>query len=53
MLTTAQMGAALGMSAQRVGQLRREGMPMESVEAAQAWRDARAAARRPLSLNDR
>ena len=52
MLTTAQMGAALGMSAQRVGQLRREGMPMESVEAAQAWRDARAAARATAPVAD-
>jgi len=45
-LTNGAMAQALGISAQRVGQLKREGMPMESMEAAQAWRDARDASRR-------
>jgi hypothetical protein len=40
------MAQALGISAQRVGQLKREGMPMESVEAAVAWREARDVSRR-------
>ena len=46
MLTNGAMAQALGISAQRVGQLKREGMPMESVEAAVAWREARDTSRR-------
>jgi hypothetical protein len=44
-LTTKALAAALGISVQRVGVLRREGMPISSVEEATAWRDARAAER--------
>ena len=44
-LSTAALAAALGISVQRVGVLRREGMPTNTVEAAVAWREARAAAR--------
>lgn len=46
MLTNGAMAQALGISAQRVGQLKREGMPMETIEAALAWREARDASRR-------
>ena len=42
-LTNAELGAALGVSAQRAGVLVRQGMPAESVAAAVAWRDARKA----------
>ena len=45
-LTNGQIAAALGVSAQRVSQLKREGMPTDSVESALAWRDARDAERR-------
>jgi hypothetical protein len=51
-LTNGQMAQALGISAQRVGQLKREGMPMESAEAALAWRDARDNARRTAPVVD-
>jgi len=59
-LTTAALAAALGVSVQRVGVLRREGMPTGSVAEAVAWREARAAARsaaapvptEPTSLDD-
>lgn len=59
-LSTAALAAALGISVQRVGVLRREGMPTNTVEAAVAWREARAAARaasapvptEPTSLDD-
>ena len=44
-LTTKALAAALGVSVQRVGVLRREGMPTDSVEAANVWREARAAER--------
>jgi hypothetical protein len=44
-LTTKALAAAIGVSVQRVGVLRREGMPTDSVEAATAWREARAAER--------
>jgi len=54
------LAAALGVSVQRVGVLRREGMPTGSVAEAVAWREARAAARsaaapvptEPTSLDD-
>ena len=42
-LTNAEIGAALGVSAQRVGVLARQGMPTDSVESARAWREARVA----------
>lgn len=59
-LSTAALAAALGVSVQRVGVLRREGMPTSSVAEAAAWREARAAARaaaapvptEPTSLDD-
>lgn len=41
-LTNHQIGEALGVTAQRVSALRKEGMPTDSIEAAQAWRTARA-----------
>jgi hypothetical protein len=44
-LTTKALAAALGVSVQRVGVLRREGMPVTSIAEATAWRDARAAER--------
>ena len=48
-LTNAEIGAALGVSSQRVGVLIREGMPSDNIEAALAWRDARrATAQAPL-----
>jgi hypothetical protein len=40
------LAAGLGITAQRVTILIKDGMPDTSVEAAQAWRDERAAARR-------
>ena len=42
-LTNAEIGAALGISGQRVGVLIRQGMPSNSIDAALAWRDARRA----------
>ena len=50
MLTNGAMAQALGISAQRVGQLKREGMPMENVEAAVAWREARDTSRRTAPI---
>lgn len=54
-----EIGAALGITAQRVSVLKREGMPTDSVEAAQAWRASRDEARRaqapkaaPAQLDD-
>jgi hypothetical protein len=54
-----EIGAALGITAQRVSVLKREGMPTDSVEAAQAWRATRDEARRaqapkaaPAQLDD-
>ena len=41
-LTNTQLAQALGVTAQRITALRREGMPNDSLEAAQAWRQARA-----------
>ena len=41
-----EIGAALGITAQRVSVLKREGMPTDSVEAAQAWRATRDEVRR-------
>lgn len=39
-LTQAALALALGMSEGRVSQLKAQGMPTDSVEAAQAWREA-------------
>lgn len=54
-----EIGAALGITAQRVSVLKREGMPTDSIEAAQAWRASRDEARRaqapkaaPAQLDD-
>lgn len=54
-----EIGAALGITAQRVSVLKREGMPTDSVEAAQTWRATRDEARRaqapkaaPAQLDD-
>ena len=54
-----EIGAALGITAQRVSVLKREGMPTDSVESAQAWRASRDEARRaqapkaaPAQLDD-
>lgn len=41
-LTNTHLAQALGVTAQRINALRREGMPNETLEAAQAWRAARA-----------
>ena len=41
-LTNTQLAQALGVTAQRITALRREGLPNDSLEAAQAWRQARA-----------
>lgn len=58
-LTNLQLGAALGVTAQRISVLKREGMPTDSVEAAKAWREARAAVQKaqapkaaPAQLDD-
>ncbi len=40
------LAAGLGVTAQRVSILIKDGMPDTSLEAAQAWRDEKAAARR-------
>lgn len=54
-----QLAQALGLTAQRISVLRREGMPNDTLEAAQAWRQARAETNRraapiaePTPLND-
>ena len=58
-LTNTQLAQALGVTAQRITALRREGLPNDSVEAAQAWRAARAEVNRrqapkaaPAQLDD-
>jgi len=58
-LSNLEIGAALGITAQRVSVLKREGMPTDSVEAAQAWRATRDEVRRaqapkaaPAQLDD-
>ena len=58
-LTNAEIGAALGITAQRVSVLRKEGMPSDSIDAAKAWREARAQVQRaqapkasPAQLDD-
>ena len=58
-LTNAEIGLALGVTAQRVSALRKEGMPTDTIEAAKAWREARAQVQRaqapkaaPAQLDD-
>lgn len=58
-LTNTQLAQALGVTAQRITALRREGLPNDSLEAAQAWRAARAETNRrqapkaaPAQLDD-
>jgi hypothetical protein len=58
-MTNAEIGAALGVTAQRVSALRKEGMPTDTIEAAKAWREARAQVQRaqapkaaPAQLDD-
>jgi hypothetical protein len=46
MLKTKELAAALGVTSQRVTVLLKDGMPGDSIEAAQAWREARAQANR-------
>ena len=58
-MTNAELGLALGVTAQRISALRKEGMPTDSIEAAKAWREARAQVQRaqapkaaPAQLDD-
>ena len=58
-LTNSELGLALGVTAQRISVLRREGMPTDSIDAARAWREARANVQRaaapkaaPAQLDD-
>ena len=58
-LTNVELGAALGVTAQRISALRKEGMPTDSIDAAQAWRAARVSVQRarapqpaPAQLDD-
>lgn len=58
-LTNTQLAQALGVTAQRITALRREGMPNDSLDAAMAWREARAQTNRraapiaaPAQLDD-
>lgn len=48
-LTQSALAEALGLTKGRVAQLKAQGMPVDSIEAAQAWREARqnVAARKP------
>lgn len=50
MISQTELGNALGLSKQAISKLKGQGMPVDSVEAAQAWREARqnVAARKPL-----
>jgi len=57
--TNAQLGLALGVTAQRISVLRKDGMPTDTIEAALAWRATRlnetrrpAPAPLPASLDD-
>ena len=58
-LTNSELGLALGVTAQRISVLRKEGMPTDSIDAAKAWREARANVQRaqapkaaPAQLDD-
>ena len=46
MLKIKELASALGVTGQRVSILLKEGMPGESIEAAKAWREERAAAKK-------
>jgi phage terminase Nu1 subunit (DNA packaging protein) len=41
MMSQSALGRALGLSKQAISKLKGQGMPVDSVEAAQAWREAR------------
>lgn len=49
MITQAALGRALDLSKQSISKLKKQGMPVDSIQAAQAWREARqnVAARKP------
>ncbi|WP_342129948.1 hypothetical protein [Hydrogenophaga sp. OTU3427] len=49
MISQSELGRRLGLSKQSISKLKHQGMPVESAEAAQAWREARqnVAARKP------
>lgn len=49
MISQSALGRALDLSKQSISKLKKQGMPVDSVEAAQAWREARqnVAARKP------
>ena len=58
-LTNSELGLALGVTAQRISVLRKEGMPTDSIDAAKSWREARATVQRaqapkaaPAQLDD-
>jgi anion-transporting ArsA/GET3 family ATPase len=50
MISQSDLGRALGLSKQAISKLKGQGMPVDSVAAAQAWREARqnVAARKPV-----
>lgn len=50
MISQSELGRRLGLSKQAISKLKHQGMPVDSVEAAQAWREARqnVAARKPV-----
>ena len=52
-LSQAALGRALGLSPAAITKLKGQGMPVDSVEAAQAWREARqnVAARKPVPVS--
>lgn len=49
MISQSALGRALDLSKQSISKLKKQGMPVDSIEAAQAWREARqnVAARKP------
>ena len=58
-LTNSELGLALGVTAQRISVLRKEGMPTDSIDAAKSWRETRASVQRaqapkaaPAQLDD-
>ena len=58
-LTNSELGLALGVTAQRISVLRKEGMPTDSIDAAKSWRETRAQVQRaqapkaaPAQLDD-
>lgn len=50
MISQSELGRQVGLSKQAISKLKHQGMPVDSVEAAQAWREARQnlAARKPV-----